>query len=103
MSDEQGHPITLQSCQDADVTARYLEGDVEPDCFVNGLDQQAIAFRWGSQNGSLLYSERFDLEPSGAVKGDGDVDIKDLQFVFGRHGSSCQAPHPRQAPVNPQT
>jgi hypothetical protein len=120
LADEQGHPIPISSCEDAAVTVRYLEGDVEPDCFVDALDQQAIAFRWGAQKGSVLYNERYDLEPSGAVKGDGDIDIKDLQFVFGRHGSSCGrgiqgdinsplkalptepgAPHPRQAPVNP--
>ena len=118
LADEQGHPLAIFSCEDAQVTARFLEGDVEPDCFVDALDQQSIAFRWGAQKGSVLYNERFDLEPSGAVKGDGDIDIKDLQFVFGRHGSSCGrqiqaggtvgkpvatepgSPHPRQAPVN---
>jgi len=60
--------------------------------------------RWSAQIGSLRYNERFDLEPSGfpasSVGGDGDVDITDLQFVFGRHGSDCLNPHPRQEPVN---
>jgi hypothetical protein len=35
------------------------------------------------------------------VKGDGDIDINDLQFIFGRQGSSCTRPHPPQPPVNP--
>ena len=87
---QQGHPIPIFSCEDAAITVRYLEGDVEPDCQVDAIDQQNIAFRWGARTGSLLYNSRFDLEPSGTVKGDGDVDIKDLQFVFGRHGSNCE-------------
>ena len=104
LADEQGHTIPIFNCEDGQVTIRYLEGDVVPDCDVTALDQQAIAFRWGAQKGSLLYNDRFDLEPSGfaagGVSGDGDVDIGDLQFVFGRHGSSCAVPHPKQAPVN---
>jgi hypothetical protein len=120
LSDEQGHPIPIFSCEDAEVTVRYLEGDVEPNCRVDAADQQNVAFRWGASLGSLLYNTRYDLEPSGTVKGDGDVDIKDLQFVFGRFNSSCGrqidnnlapvlkplptdtigSPHPRQAPRN---
>jgi hypothetical protein len=127
LTDEQGHPIPVFSCEDAEVTIRFLEGDVEPDCQVDALDQQNVAFRWGAAEGSLLYNQRYDLEPSGTVKGDGDVDIKDLQFVFGRFGSSCGrtvdhdlapvlkplpaeciqgdpclGPHPRQEPRNPK-
>jgi hypothetical protein len=120
LTDEQGHPIPLFSCEDAAVTIRYLEGDVEPDCRVDATDQQNVAFRWGAGIGSLLYNQRFDNEPSGTVKGDGDIDIADLQFVFGRHGSRCGrtidhdlapvlkplptdtgGPHPRQEPRNP--
>ena len=100
LADLQGHPIRTFSCQDADVTVRFLEGDVEPDCRVDALDQQHVAFRWGARKGSLIYTGIFDVEPSGAVKGDGDIDIKDLQFIFGRHGSTCAAPWPAQPPVN---
>ena len=97
---------------------------MEPDCQVDALDAQNVALRWGAGIGSLLYNERFDLEPSGQVKGDGDIDIKDLQFIFGRQGSNCDrqidnaaqfdplkplptdarpndGPHPRQEQVNP--
>jgi len=102
LADLQGHPIPILSCDDASLTVRYLEGDVEPDCRVDALDQQNVAFRWGANKGDArLYNSRFDLEPSGTVNGDGDIDIRDLQFIFGRQGSRCVQPHPPQAPVNP--
>jgi hypothetical protein len=101
LADLQGHPLPVFSCEDADATIRYLEGDVEPDCEIDALDTQAIAFRWGVEKGSLIYTEFMNLEPSGA-QADNDIDIKDLQFVFGRFGSSCDAPHPPQNPVNPK-
>jgi hypothetical protein len=56
-------------------------------------DDQGIAFRYGSAFGNLLYDPWFDLEPS--LK-DFDVDIKDLQKVFGRNGSTCENPIPPQ-------
>jgi hypothetical protein len=101
LADLQGHPLPVFSCEDADLTIRYLEGDVNPDCAINSLDTQAIAFRWGVEKGSLIYTEFMNLEPSGA-QADNDIDIKDLQFVFGRFGSTCAAPHPPQNPVNPK-
>jgi hypothetical protein len=100
LGDLQGHPIKIDTCDDADVTLRYLEGDLNADCVVNVQDQQEIAFRWGSRVGNLLYNSRFDLEPAAPKKGDGDIDAKDLQVVFGRHGSTCADPHPPQPPVN---
>jgi hypothetical protein len=101
LADLQGHPIPVFSCEDAEVTIRYLEGDVVPDCAVNALDTQAIAFRWGVQKGSLVYVWFMNLEPSGP-QADNDIDIKDLQFVFGRFGSTCESPWPAQKPVNPK-
>jgi hypothetical protein len=108
LSDLQGHPIQQAGqsepgvgsgvCTPADITMRFLEGDVNADCAVNVQDQQEIAFRWASHVGSLLYNSRLDLEPSAPKKGDGDIDAKDLQMVFGRHGSTCADPHPLQAP-----
>jgi hypothetical protein len=100
LTDLQGHAIAIASCDDAAVTVRYLEGDVEPDCQVNALDTQAIAFRRGADKGSLIYNDRFNLEPSG-TQADQDIDISDLQFVYGRFGSTCGAAHPPQDPVNP--
>ena len=102
LADEQGHAIPIFSCEGADVTVRYLEGDVSGDCKVDAVDAQTVAFRWGAALGSLLYTPFMDLVPSGQVKGDGLIDIKDLQFVFGRLPSSCANPWPAQPPVNPK-
>ncbi|MEX1254345.1 MAG: hypothetical protein WEE64_08385 [Dehalococcoidia bacterium] len=102
LTDLQGHPIKKAGCDDSDLTIRWLEGDVNGDCAVDVRDQQILAFRWGVQVGALLYNDRFDLEPSGQIAGDGDIDIKDVQFAYGRHGSTCAAPHPPQPPVNPK-
>jgi len=101
VGDEQGHAIPLFSCDDADITFRYLEGDVYPDCVIDAVDAQAIAFRWGASKGSLVYRDFMNLEPSG-TQADNDIDINDLQFVFGRFNSTCAAPHPVQDPVNPK-
>jgi hypothetical protein len=84
LTDLQGHAIPTFSCEDADITIRFLEGDVEPDCQVNTLDTQSIAFRWGAQKGSLVYNSRFNLEPSG-TQADQDIDVNDLQFVYGEN------------------
>jgi hypothetical protein len=89
LADMQGHPIKKIGCDDSEVTIRFLEGDVNGDCAVNVADQQLLAFRWGAKIGSSLYNPRFDLEPSGQINSDGDIDIKDVQFVFGRHSSVC--------------
>ncbi|MEX1254377.1 MAG: hypothetical protein WEE64_08545, partial [Dehalococcoidia bacterium] len=98
LADMQGHPIKKIGCDDSELTIRYLEGDVNGDCAVNVRDEQLLAFRWGAKIGSLLYNDRFDLEPSGQINSDGDIDIKDVQFVYGRHGSICT-----KAGLPPQT
>jgi uncharacterized repeat protein (TIGR01451 family) len=103
------------TCTDAHITMRMLEGDVNLDCVVNCIDDQAIAFRYGTFFGLTLYDEWYDLAPEcvtyacdtnddTVVDGkceqctsgvpDFDIDIKDLQFVFGRNYSTCQAPIP---------
>ncbi len=102
LSDLQGHPIASSVCGDADVTLRYLEGDVNADCIVDVRDQQEVAFRWNSHTGQLLYNSRFDLEPAAPKLGDGDIDAHDMQVIYGRHGSTCGAPHPAQDPVDPK-
>jgi uncharacterized repeat protein (TIGR01451 family) len=88
-----------QDCTDVDVTIRRLEGDIDADCDVDVLDAQRIAFRYGSFFGQLLFDQTYDLEPF--VTGDFDIDIKDLQFVFGRDGSLCSDPIPNNQ--NPQS
>ena len=112
LADTQGHPIKLAGqtepgvgpavCDDAAVTIRYLEGDLHADCVIDIHDQQQISFRWGSQLGQLLYNSRFDLEPSAPKLGDGDIDTKDIQTVFGRHDSTCKLPHPEQPAIDPK-
>jgi len=98
-----GHPLDgslegglLPDCRDAAVTVRILEGDLDTDCDVDGQDAQLIAWRFGAVFGDQAYSRWFDLEPR---LGDFDVDIKDLQKVWGRDGSTCQNPIPPQPPL----
>jgi hypothetical protein len=73
-------------CSDMGITVRILEGDLNLDGTVNVYDEQAIAYRYGATFGNLLYNSWYDLEP--ALK-DYDIDIKDLQKVWGRQGSLC--------------
>ncbi len=85
-------------CGDAHIAVRMLEGDLNLDCVVDVKDDAAIAFRYGSFFGLLLYDQWFDLEPKYA---DFDIDIKDLQFVYGRNWSTCQDPIPNDQSVLP--
>jgi len=109
-------------CGDVHITVRMLEGDIDLDCNVDVVDEQGIAFRYGTFFGLTLYDEWYDLAPEcqdyacdtdadtvydevcRACYGvpDFDIDIKDLQFVFGRDGSTCVDPIPAdQVPVDP--
>jgi len=81
-------------CGDLHITVRMLEGDTDLDCDVDVVDDQAVAFRFGASWGLQLYNQWFDLEGPLLSLPDGDIDIKDLQFVFGRNYSTCQAPIP---------
>jgi hypothetical protein len=82
------------------ITIRRLEGDLDKNCVVDINDMQAEATRYGFGLGSLLYDVWYDLEPH-TTGADGDIDIKDIQFVFGRFGSRCDAPIPPQTPQTP--
>ncbi len=100
-----GHPATgsvngglTPECGDLAVTVRILEGDLDLDCDVDVTDAQAIAGHYGAFFGGLLYQKWLDLEPE---LHDLDIDIKDIQKVFGRVGSTCQAPVPAQPPLDP--
>jgi uncharacterized repeat protein (TIGR01451 family) len=92
----------VTDCADITITVRVLEGDMNVDCVVDVTDDQTEASHYGAFFGNLLYQPWYDLEP--ALK-DGDVDIKDLQKVFGRNGSTCSNPVPPQPalpePVDP--
>jgi len=105
LADTLGHP-TLGDvnggltviCRDLAVTVRILEGDLNLDCIVDLTDAQLIAARYGAFFGGLLYNKWFDLEPQFH---DLDIDIKDVQKVFGRQDSDCQDPVPAQPPLPP--
>lgn len=62
--------------------------DFNKDSRIDVADEQMIAARYGSYFGSPIYEARFDLDPH--PNRDGDVDIKDLQRVFGRDGFHCR-------------
>jgi hypothetical protein len=95
LADEQGHAILVQACDGADVTIRALEADIDADCDVDVVDGQILAFYWGRQYSIWPPDLRHDLEPPG---GDGDIDIRDIQFVWGRHGSTCANPNSAASP-----
>ena len=104
LADTLGHPVNnagaglLDKCGDIYVTVRILEGDLNLDCKVDVLDEALIASHYGAFFGSAFYQKWFDLEPKFH---DLDIDIKDVQKVFGREGSTCQNPIPAQTPVAP--
>jgi hypothetical protein len=96
LADESGEPIPIDEVTSATVLIHALEGDVNYDCRVNVIDEQAVSWRYGTFFGILPYSTFFDLEPSIP---DFDIDIKDLQFVYGRDEWECEGPTPTPTPV----
>ena len=102
------------TCADAELRLRILEGDLDMDCDVDVVDDQAIAWRFGSVPGvpyhnldgesGELYEEWYD---AGGEWPDGEIDIIDEQYVFSRNWSTCQNPIPdyqalpQQAPPPP--
>jgi hypothetical protein len=91
-------PIAVDQITSAGLALRALQGDVNRDCVVNGLDLQIVGSHYPS--GSAPYSAASDLEPT---LGDGDIDVRDLQFVLGRQGSTCALPVPNQPAPQPVT
>ena len=79
-------------------TIRRLEGDIDKDCSVDVSDMQLEASKYGMSVGNLLYNVFYDVN-SPLQHGDGEIDINDVQFVYGRFGSECMAPIPAQPPV----
>jgi hypothetical protein len=96
LADESGEPIPIDEVMSATVLIQALEGDVNYDCRVNVIDEQAVSGRYGTVFGILPYSTFFDIEPSIP---DFDIDIKDLQFVYGRDEWECEGPTPTPAPA----
>lgn len=83
---------------EARYTIRRLEGDIVSDCKVDVSDMQLEASKFGLSNGSLLYNKFFDVNLP-LQFGDGEIDINDVQFVFGRSGSTCSVPIPTQPAI----
>jgi hypothetical protein len=99
LADDMGNPIPLDAVRSARVLVRALEGDVNYDCKVNVIDEQSVSGRYGTTFGIWPYNVSFDLEPSVP---DYDIDIKDLQFVYGRDGRTCEGetpPDPTETPT----
>ena len=69
-----------------------LVGDLNSDCIVSIVDEQLISAHYQTFFGSLFFISGFDVDP--APNGDLDIDVKDLQLVFGRDGSTCDNPTP---------
>ena len=76
-------------------TIRRLEGDITKDCSVSLADMQLEASKFGMSVGNLLYNLFYDVN-SPLQHGDGEIDINDIQFVYGRFGSTCAVPIPAQ-------
>jgi hypothetical protein len=98
LGDELGETIAVEEVGNATVLVRSLEGDLNYDCGVNVIDEQAVSGRYGTHLGTWPYQSFYDLEP---VLPDSDIDVKDLQFVFGRDGSTCEEPLPPQPEDTP--
>ena len=79
------------------VTVRRLEGDITKDCTVDISDMQAESSRFGMSVGNVLYNIFYDVNLP-LQNGDGEIDVNDLQFVYGRFGSTCASPIPAQGP-----
>lgn len=95
----QGQLIDRDSVGDVRVRVRALEGDVNADCRVDVVDQQIVSNHFDDGFGTTHYDPIADLEPAAAR--DGDVDVRDLQVVYSRNGSTCDNPFPAQAPPLP--
>ena len=98
LTDQIGGSIAKEKCPDADITFRQLEGDVNRDCKVDIIDQQLLAFRWGIDFNSNLFSQEYDLVSSLPA----EINIKDVQFVFGRNGSICSKGGTTSEGTNPE-
>jgi hypothetical protein len=91
LRDVEGNFIATSDVADAVIGVHALEGDLNADCEVNIVDEQLISAHYPALLGSLNYVPFFDLQPA---LGDDDIDVKDLQFVFGRDKHNCQTPIP---------
>ena len=71
-----------------DPTQNCFAADVSGDYRIDIVDAQIIAWNYGASLGMFRFDPKYDPHPPPA--GDGDTDIVDLQFVFGRNGGVCE-------------
>jgi Cohesin domain len=90
--DAQGSPLSLGQVSTAVLALRALEGDVNHDCAVNGIDLMMVAAHEPATLLSPNYNRAYDFDANDAM------DVRDLQFVLGRQGSTCAHPSPAQDP-----
>jgi len=93
----------LDGCNDAEEIEKGLDPnnpydwpDGNSDLVIDTMDAQDTGFRWGAEYGDILYDPDYDRhDGTGANGPNGEIDIFDLQVVYGRFGMSCQgAPLP---------
>lgn len=95
---QSGAALPLMQLGEGAIAIRALEGDVNKDCAIDLADVQQMVSRYASSFGDVLYQSQYDVEPQ---MPDSDVDIRDVQFVYGRLGSTCASPLPAQPPSPP--
>ncbi|MCJ7491848.1 MAG: hypothetical protein MUP15_06820, partial [Dehalococcoidia bacterium] len=62
LADEMSDPIPVEAVGSAQILVQALEGDVNYDCKVNVIDEQAVSVRYGTTFGIQPYDTFFDLE-----------------------------------------
>lgn len=78
-----------------DPTDPYDYFEVTRDGRIDTLDTTKVAFRWGSEEGDLLYNPKFDRSvelvtgPFDLGPPDGGIDISDLQVMYNQFGHTC--------------
>ena len=67
---------------------RFVDSD--GNTIIDAVDAQSVAFRWATQVGDQYYHPKYDVYPyeNGATP-DGEINIYDLQTVFGRFNRRC--------------
>lgn len=110
MGEIAGSAATVDSDMDGCTDAEEIEKGLNPNSFfdfpdvasieqgagvgdgeIDAFDAQQIAFRWGATSGSPLYNVAYDRS-NGTMAGgpDGQINILDLQWVYGRFAVECE-------------
>ncbi len=82
------HDVAVTQAYPHDPTQACFVADFNNDGKIDIVDMQTIASHYGFSLGSSFYNVRYDFEPYFPAP-DGDIDIKEVQLVFGRFGGRC--------------